>query len=108
MKKDNHAIAKRLLHITAIIFAAAWIILILSAVLMSLVSRSSSIFIFSSIIGIVFFTMPIPCLILAISGTVFAYKSDEKKYKYIGYAEISISVFWMIFSILLFYFGQGV
>ena len=108
MSKDNRTIAKRLLSITAILFAAAWATLILSAILMALVRNSSAIFILTTNIGIIVFAMPLPCLILAIVGTVFANKTDEKKFKYIGIAEILISACWIFLTIIPFYFGQGI
>ena len=114
MKNGNHTKAKVLTLIPVIVLVVTVICLVLATILEGPTGRGFAYTIFAFIGIINLFFAPLPCLVVAIIGTLFAAKAVKegmektRKFFLLGIFEIVVNVIGVLLAMLMFVAGQGV
>ena len=114
MKNSNYSKAKVLTLIPVIILAVTVLCMVLAAILEAPTNKGTlySIFAFAGLMSM--FISPLPCLVMSVTGTVFAAKATKEgtvealKFFILGIIEILVNVMGAILAIIMFIAGQGV
>ena len=114
MKNSNYSKAKLLTLIPVIILAVTVLCMVLAAILEAPTNKGAlySIFAFAGLMSM--FISPLPCLVMSVTGTVFAAKATKEgtaealKFFILGIIEILVNVMGAILAIIMFIAGQGV
>ena len=114
MQNKNHTRAKILTLIPIIVFVITVVCLLLAATLEDPSYRSSlySLFALAGLLSMFF--SPLPCLVMAVAGTVFAAKAvkegivQSRKFLITGIIEILVYAAAVVLVIVMFIAGQGV
>ena len=113
-KGSSYSKAKVLTLIPVFVLAATVICLVLAAMLEDPTGKGVlyTIFAFAGLIGMLI--SPFPCLVMSVSGTVFAAKAGKegiagaRKILVLGIIEISVHIVGVALAIMMFLVGQGV
>lgn len=114
MKNKNYTIGKILLSIPIVVFAITVICMVLATVLDSPTDRCEicTVFVMIGILSIIF--SPLPCLVVAVLGTVFASKARKEgipqsnDFFVLGIVEIVVCSAFVVLAILMIIGGQSV
>ena len=114
MKNRNYSKAKILVLIPIIIVVITVICMILAAILAIPTNKGVlySLFALAGLLGMIL--TPLPCLVMAVAGTVFAAKAakegivQSRIFLVLGIIEILINVSGVFLAIAMFVAGQGV
>ena len=114
MKKSSYSKAKVLTLIPVIVLVITLICMVLAAIL-EVPSNRGVIYTILAFAGLMsMFISPLPCLVMSVTGTVFAAKAAKegtagaRKFFILGIIEVLVCVVGAILAVIMFIAGQGV